>query len=139
LAERDTRRLVSHSPQLLTPEIEYPIPPPSPNKVNRSRIKAVPRFGQRNTSFSASESEDESRRNHRHRNDSVRSETIYRTNPLTYIFSRFALRLPDCRIPTLYPNVRPRRSRKSSIPSFRGSAEGPNSRANWPKPGEIFI
>jgi hypothetical protein len=69
--ERDTRRLVSHSPQLLTPEIEYPIPPPSPNKVNRSRIKAVPRFGQRNTSFSASESEDESRRNHRHRNDSV--------------------------------------------------------------------
>ncbi|KAH0815757.1 hypothetical protein GEV33_007033 [Tenebrio molitor] len=71
VVERDTRRLVSHSPQLLTPEIEYPIPPPSPNKVNRSRIKAVPRFGQRNTSFSASESEDESRRNHRHRNDSV--------------------------------------------------------------------
>lgn len=56
---------------VLNSDIEYPIPPPSPNKVNRSRIKAVPRLGQRHTSFSASESEDESRRNYRHRNDSV--------------------------------------------------------------------
>ncbi|RZC40141.1 transcription factor TFIIIB component B'' -like protein, partial [Asbolus verrucosus] len=69
--QRDAKRLVANNPQIQSPESEYPIPPPSPSKVNRSRIKAVPRLGQRNTSFSASESEDESRRNHRHRNDSV--------------------------------------------------------------------
>lgn len=55
--------------------IDQLIPPPSPSKVNRTRIKAVPRLGQRHTSFSASESEDDSRRNSRHRNDSVCSTT----------------------------------------------------------------
>nr|CAH7730343.1 unnamed protein product [Callosobruchus chinensis] len=49
---------------------EYQRPPPSPTKINRSRIKAVPRLGYRKTSFSASESEDECKRN-RNRNDSV--------------------------------------------------------------------
>lgn len=51
--------------------------PPSPSKINRLRIKAVPRFGQRRTSFSASESEDDNKKNYnRHRNDSVR-KSIY--------------------------------------------------------------
>lgn len=49
--------------------------PPSPTKINRTRIKAVPRLGQRRVSFSvgsASESEDDGRRqSSRHRNDSV--------------------------------------------------------------------
>ncbi|KAJ3666248.1 hypothetical protein Zmor_001701 [Zophobas morio] len=88
LIERDIKRLVPSSPQLLSPDIEYPIPPPSPNKINRSRIKAVPRLGQRNTSFSASESEDESRRNYRHRNDSVCSSTsVQDTNSIPECFS----------------------------------------------------
>lgn len=48
--------------------------PPSPSKINRLRIKAVPRLGQRRTSFSASESEDDNKKNYnRHRNDSVRN------------------------------------------------------------------
>ncbi|CAH2009156.1 unnamed protein product [Acanthoscelides obtectus] len=51
-------------------ENEYHRPPPSPTKINRSRIKAIPRLGYRKTSFSASESEDEGKRN-RNRNDSV--------------------------------------------------------------------
>lgn len=50
-------------------------PPPSPTKINRTRIKAIPRLGQRRVSFnvgSASESEDDGRRQStRHRNDSV--------------------------------------------------------------------
>ncbi|CAH0551327.1 unnamed protein product [Brassicogethes aeneus] len=51
---------------------DYPPPPPSPSKINRSRIKAIPRLNNRRTSFSASESEDESRRQYnRIRNDSV--------------------------------------------------------------------
>ncbi|KAG5886501.1 hypothetical protein JTB14_014684 [Gonioctena quinquepunctata] len=56
-------------------DIDYPPPPPSPNKMNRSRIKAIPRFGYRKASFSASESEDESRKHNRIRNDSVCSTT----------------------------------------------------------------
>lgn len=55
-----------------TQNVDYPPPPASPSKINRSRIKAIPRLHQRKTSFSASESEDENRRNfNRHRNDSV--------------------------------------------------------------------
>ncbi|XP_023022479.2 transcription factor TFIIIB component B'' homolog Bdp1 isoform X1 [Leptinotarsa decemlineata] len=54
-------------------DTEYP-PPLSPSKINRTRIKAVPRFGKRKASYSASESEDESRK-HRIRNDSVCSST----------------------------------------------------------------
>lgn len=52
--------------------------PPSPSKINRLRIKAVPRLGQRRTSFSASESEDDNKKNYnRHRNDSVRISINY--------------------------------------------------------------
>lgn len=52
--------------------MEYPPPPSSPSKINRSRIKPIPRLHQRKTSFSASESEDETRRQYsRIRNDSV--------------------------------------------------------------------
>ncbi|XP_050312350.1 transcription factor TFIIIB component B'' homolog isoform X2 [Anthonomus grandis grandis] len=50
---------------------EYPGPPPSPSKINRARIKAVPKLGLRKTSCSASESEDESRKYGRIRNNSV--------------------------------------------------------------------
>lgn len=50
---------------------EYPAPPPSPSKINRSRIKAIPRLSQRKTSCSASESEDETRKYGRIRNNSV--------------------------------------------------------------------
>lgn len=60
-----------------TIEVEYPPPPASPNKINRGRIKPVPRLGQRKISFSvhgsASESEDDNKRGlNRIRNDSVR-------------------------------------------------------------------
>ncbi|KAL3285984.1 hypothetical protein HHI36_000498 [Cryptolaemus montrouzieri] len=55
-------------------DTEYPPPPASPNKVNRNRIKAIPRLGYRKISFSASESEDESKRSsQRTRNDSQSS------------------------------------------------------------------
>lgn len=55
-------------------DTEYPQAPPSPTKFNRTRIKAVPRLGQRRTSFSASESEDDNRKSYnRQRNDSVSS------------------------------------------------------------------
>lgn len=54
-----------------TGDVVYPPAPPSPNKINRSRIKVAPRLGQRRTSFSASESEDDNRKSGRHRNDSV--------------------------------------------------------------------
>lgn len=53
-------------------DITYPPAPPSPSKINRGRIKVVPRLGQRRNSFSASESEDDNRKSNRHRNDSVR-------------------------------------------------------------------
>lgn len=58
---------------------EYGGGPVSPTKgINRSRIKAVPRLGQRRTSFSvhgsASESEDDTKRNNKRiRTESVRS------------------------------------------------------------------
>lgn len=53
-------------------DTEYPPAPPSPTKFGRTRIKAVPRLGQRRTSFSASESEDDNRKIYnRQRNDSV--------------------------------------------------------------------
>lgn len=60
-------------PDVQSPALDsdYSVPPSSPTKYNR-RIKAVPRLGQRKTSFSASESEDESRRHGRIRNNSVR-------------------------------------------------------------------
>lgn len=61
--------------------IEYRAPQ-SPNKINRTRIKAIPRFGQRRTSFSASESEDDNRKTYiRQRNDSVRPHL----SPLLFI------------------------------------------------------
>ncbi|CAG9764498.1 unnamed protein product [Ceutorhynchus assimilis] len=50
---------------------EYPAPPPSPSKINRSRIKAVPKLSFRKASCSASESEDETRKYGRIRNNSV--------------------------------------------------------------------
>lgn len=56
-----------------TNEIPYPPAPLSPSKINRGRIKVAPRLGQRRTSFSASESEDDNRKSNRHRNDSVSS------------------------------------------------------------------
>ncbi|XP_030764674.1 uncharacterized protein LOC115888925 isoform X2 [Sitophilus oryzae] len=71
-------------------DLDYPIPPSSPSKFNRSRIKAVPRLSQRKTSFSASESEDESKKYGRIRNNSVcsvastncpESSTPYETVP----------------------------------------------------------
>lgn len=52
-------------------DTEYPAPPPSPSKINRSRIKAIPRLSLRKTSCSASESEDETRKYSRIRNNSV--------------------------------------------------------------------
>lgn len=52
-------------------DITYPPAPPSPSKINRGRIKVVPRFGQRRQSFSASESEDDNKKSSRIRNDSV--------------------------------------------------------------------
>lgn len=61
----------------LSSDTEYPQPPPSPTKINRTRIRPTPRLGQRRTSFSASESEDDNRKSYgRHRNDSVRSIRI---------------------------------------------------------------
>lgn len=54
----------------------YPRPPASPHKLlNRPRIRSTPRLGHRRNSTSASESEDDSRRNFmsRVRNDSVSS------------------------------------------------------------------
>ncbi|KAK9880468.1 hypothetical protein WA026_011713 [Henosepilachna vigintioctopunctata] len=55
-------------------DCEYPPPPSSPNKLNRSRIKAIPKIGNRKISFSASESEDESKKHeHRVRHDSQSS------------------------------------------------------------------
>ncbi|XP_050498585.1 uncharacterized protein LOC114325342 isoform X2 [Diabrotica virgifera virgifera] len=68
-------------------DTEYPLPPPSPNKANRSRIKAIPRLAQRKHSFSASESEDESRKINRIRNDSVCSTTSMVAEPITECFS----------------------------------------------------
>lgn len=56
-----------------TNEVPYPPAPLSPSKINRGRIKVAPRLGQRKTSFSASESEDDNRKSNRHRNDSVSS------------------------------------------------------------------
>lgn len=52
-------------------KVTYPPPPTSPSKLNRGRIKVAPRLGQRRTSFSASESEDDGKKSSRHRNDSV--------------------------------------------------------------------
>lgn len=52
-------------------DTEYPAPPPSPSKINRSRIKAIPKLSLRKTSCSASESEDETRKYSRIRNNSV--------------------------------------------------------------------
>ncbi|CAH1116059.1 unnamed protein product [Phaedon cochleariae] len=68
-------------------DTEYPPPPPSPNKINRTRIKAVPRLDYRKASFSASESEDESRKNNRIRNDSVCSTTSAIAESVTECFS----------------------------------------------------
>lgn len=56
--------------------VTYPRPPASPHKLlNRPRIRSTPRLGHRRNSTSASESEDDSRRNFmsRVRNDSVSS------------------------------------------------------------------
>lgn len=58
---------------------EYPPPPPTPNMTNRARIKAVPKLSYRKTSFSASESEDDSRKFHRVRNDSVCLKKLFLT------------------------------------------------------------
>ncbi|XP_056631162.1 uncharacterized protein LOC130441479 [Diorhabda sublineata] len=68
-------------------DTEYPLPPPSPNKANRTRIKPIPRLAHRKTSFSASESEDESRKINRNRNDSVCSTTSAITESITECFS----------------------------------------------------
>ncbi|CAG9859002.1 unnamed protein product [Phyllotreta striolata] len=57
-------------------DTEYPLPPPSPNKANRTRIKATPRLAHRKMSFSASESEDESRKVARIRTESVSSNIV---------------------------------------------------------------
>ncbi|XP_076268306.1 transcription factor TFIIIB component B'' homolog Bdp1 [Rhynchophorus ferrugineus] len=70
--------VVTFSPNIkhIVPDVQspldsdYSVPPSSPTKYNR-RVKAVPKLKQRKTSFSASESEDESRRNGRIRNNSV--------------------------------------------------------------------
>lgn len=68
-------------------DTEYNLPPPSPNKVNRARIKAIPRLANRKASFSASESEDENRKIDRIRNDSVCSVTSVVTESITECLS----------------------------------------------------
>ncbi|XP_974424.2 transcription factor TFIIIB component B'' homolog [Tribolium castaneum] len=85
----------SEQNQLKSPEVReegaltFPEPPPSPTKISRGRIKAVPKLGGfRNSNYSASESEDESRKNYRHRNDSVCSST-----------SGFQDSIPECPSP----------------------------------------
>lgn len=81
-------------------DTEYPPPPPSPSITNRARIKAVPKLNFRKTSFSASESEDETRKTYRIRNDSVCMIFIIiltneRINKICDMFSLYA-HLKNC-------------------------------------------
>lgn len=68
--------------QFVTNDITYPPAPPSPSKINRGRIKVVPRFGQRRPSFSASESEDDNKKTNRIRNDSVSIMILWKQKKL---------------------------------------------------------
>lgn len=84
--KKEANEIKTHLEQFSVKEtgnITHPPAPPSPSKINRGRIKVIPRFGQRRQSFSASESEDDNRKSNRIRNDSVSIMSLLKKNLFT--------------------------------------------------------